>query len=152
MMFYKACEVNLIDDLSYCTDSSGLPITGIVLFDESYERIAEVNYVNGKRHGLTKVKALDDSWSMENNYANGIEHGERCYYKNASLCIVSHFKDGVKDGDETGYYPNGNVYCKCSFNNDQLDGSEIYYYESGILAGECVYSNGMAISEHKYYH
>lgn len=151
-MFYKAHEVNLTDDESYCIDSSGLPVTGTVLFDESDENIAEINYVNGQRHGLTKIRALDDSYAVESNYANGVEHGEQRYYDDARLCIVSHFKNGIKDGNVTHYYPNGNIFHKYSLNNDLLDGSEIYYYESGIIASECSYRNGEAISEQKHYH
>ncbi|MWP47490.1 toxin-antitoxin system YwqK family antitoxin [Gilliamella sp. Pas-s27] len=109
-MFYKANEVKLKNNDSYCTDSLGVPITGTVLFDDSEESLFEINYVNGKRHGLTKITALDDSFYFETNYANGVEHGESRYYEKGKLCIVKNYKNGVENGPCVQYYPNGNIY------------------------------------------
>jgi antitoxin component YwqK of YwqJK toxin-antitoxin module len=51
----------------------------------------------------------DSGWSEVRELRGGVPHGKATTYDDGVLSAVSHYVDGVKDGEETTYWDNGRV-------------------------------------------
>ena len=81
--------------------------------------MSEVNYRNGKKHGLAKN-----------------------YYQNGNLKLKLYYENGVKHGLGITYYESGKKYRETTYVNGKIDGIRKVYREGGALMAEIPYKNG----------
>lgn len=94
----------------------------------------EVNYKDGKKHGVQKTFNRDGELRKTVSFNNGYLHGRsESYYSDGSLRVVANYKNDLKHGLFEWFFENGELE---SFKNykDGFDHGEINrFYESGQL-------------------
>lgn len=94
-----------------------------------------VNYLNGKKHGVTKTFYPDGKVVMfKITYKNGIKDGETIkYYKSGKVYKRTNYADGKITGDVIKYYEGGKKQAIISYENGKQNGVLKEYDNSGKL-------------------
>ena len=108
----------LKNDIRYCTDNTGKPLTGRIVQDYT-ESIAYENYKKGYLEGETYI-----------------------YTPEGTLLQVTNYSKGLKNGKETVYFGNGKVHYTAHYSKGLLNGEVRQYDISGTYLGEMRYKNG----------
>lgn len=120
----KDKTVNCIsqDNLQYCTDDKGEPITGKVALQYENGRTKSLeNLKNGYRNGLQTEFAEDGSLVSRTYYNMGVLNGQyKLYHKNRQLKIFANNKDGVLHGNSEIYDDEGNLIGKITYNKGRV--------------------------------
>ncbi len=75
---------------------------------ENGEKKREVNYKDGKLHGLTTRWHENGQKMYEENFVDGYEHGLATYwYENGSKWIEKNWDNGKRQGKRTEWHRNG---------------------------------------------
>jgi len=103
-----------------CEDN-GKPFTGSCeAFQENGEYLNQMNFENGKIHGVCKY-----------------------YYPDGTLEMEATFNMGIRNGVTKNYYPNGNLSSIENFVNEELQDSLFAYYMNGKLESKGIVVNGL---------
>lgn len=120
------------------------------------------NTINGVNHGMYKERVLIGERyfiALKISYKYGKKNGlfTTYYHKQilspvvgtsvkTALYTVSHYIDGVLNGEYTMYYPDGRVCVKCNYTNGEFHGEYYHYTEDGSPMYKKMYNNGELIS------
>lgn len=110
------------ENLQYCTDEKGNPITGKVAikYENGYTKSLE-NLKNGYRNGLQTEFAEDGTLFSRTYYNMGVLNGQyKLYHKNRQLKIFANNKDGVLHGNSEIYDEEGNLIGKITYNKGRV--------------------------------
>lgn len=77
------------------------------------------DYVNNKKNGDSKVYTDDGILLKHLRYKDNKLHGECVEYSRGQVYCISHFKEGLKDGDFMLFYPDGKVEVKAKYRNNK---------------------------------
>ena len=110
------------DNLQYCTDDKGHPITGkIALKYEDGRTKSLENLKNGYRNGLQTEFAEDGKLISRTYYNMGVPNGQyKLYHKNRQLKIFANNKEGVLHGTSEIYDDEGNLIGKITYNKGRV--------------------------------
>ncbi|MGB0929219.1 MAG: toxin-antitoxin system YwqK family antitoxin [Chitinophagales bacterium] len=112
-MLLTACE----------SGSSSSKKEGLVKKTDSDGTVTEINYKEGKKHGVAKTYYSNGNISAEIEYVEGVKQGEaKWYYKDKDelLYQVTNFVDSKKEGLRTRYHRNGKVMVEIPYKNGGL--------------------------------
>jgi antitoxin component YwqK of YwqJK toxin-antitoxin module len=95
--------------------------------------IAEDNYKNGKKNGISKLYSSQDGTLLkEEPWENNVLHGEyKEYYTTGQLRLKWNYKKGKIDGPYESYYVNGSVWNKGQYVAGLRHGTWICYDREG---------------------
>ena len=110
------------DNLQYCTDEKGEPITGKVAIKYESGRTKSLeNLKNGYRNGLQTEFAEDGTLVSRIYYDMGIMNGQyKLYHKNRQLKVFANNKDGIFHGNSEIYDDEGNLVGKILYNKGRV--------------------------------
>lgn len=97
-------------------------------WDEEGNLIAEIDYVKGELHGVSKYyHANGNLWKRVPFNKNQIHGNFDIFLDNGSLFQTSSYANGVKQGSTIRYWPQGAIASKETYNQGFLN--EGYYYD-----------------------
>lgn len=89
------------------------------LFSSEGTLLAEVEYKEGRQHGLSRL-----------------------YYANGALYAEQHFKNGLLDGPQEYYYRNGTQQALLSYKNGLLEGKSLLFFQNEAKKREVTFALG----------
>ena len=112
----------------------------------------EVNYKEGKKHGLYKRNYTNGKVQEESNYKNGERDGKATwYFETGEKTAEYSYKNGAIDGEVASYYKNGKVSEFGLYSKGQQTGTWKEFYENGAMKAEGKYANGQKDGTWKEY-
>ena len=94
----------------------------------------EVEYINDKLDGLSRVWLEDGTLISESEYSNGQPHGIWIqYHPNGSMKYEVYYEYGEKTGDEKWFYENGQIQSKQTFIRGKPETEIIRWKPDGTL-------------------
>ncbi|MEZ4883588.1 MAG: hypothetical protein R3E32_02535 [Chitinophagales bacterium] len=99
----------------------------------------EINYKEGKRHGLATTYYKNGNVSAEIDYVEGEKQGEAKWFyqdKDRLLYQVTNFEQSKKEGFRKRLYRNGQVMAEIPYHNDTLGVGTKEYNKKGELIVE----------------
>jgi antitoxin component YwqK of YwqJK toxin-antitoxin module len=131
----------------------------VVKYWQNGNKRREYRNVNGKIEGLLKEYSVNGDLMKEDNYHDGMKHGESKNYGfdyayasktfNKYLSVVSNYINDKLDGQYIEYYPNGQVKVTVSYKQGKEQGEYIEYYKTGKIAFRKYYHDGLLNGEEK---
>ena len=112
----------------------------------------EINYKNGKRHGLSKRYFGNGNLNEEEYSVDGLPNGvwKHYYYNSGKLEAVGENKNAVENGAGIRYWENGNIMQKWFWYNAFENGWFKDYYKNGNLEQEYERKNGEIVNLKRY--
>lgn len=108
----------------------------------------ETTFVNGIRHGLTRLRLDTGQLWFETSYVNGdLEGVVTTWYKNGQKATEILHRDGKMDGLFQGWYENGKKQCETMYVGGIMHGLARRWSEEGILT-EISYADGVPQDQH----
>lgn len=105
----NAYVCHLKNDLNYCTDSLGKPLTGRIVQNYT-QSIAYENYKKGYLEGETYIYTTEGTLLQVTNYAKGLKHGkETVYFGNGKVHYIAYYSKGLLNGDVKQYDISGTL-------------------------------------------
>src|ERR1043165_744903 len=84
--------------------------------------------------GLWTMYRVNGQRSYEIRYKDGKRDGEMTsFYDGGSKAVVTHFIQGVQEGNETGYFPSGNVNYRGAYKANEMVGTSTWFNEDGTV-------------------
>ncbi len=121
-----------------------------ILFDVWRKKVAEGNYVNQKKEGLWSIYKNQQKIAEE-EYRNGVKHGvSRKFYNSLEVMEESVWVNGKQEGKYQVFYKNGKPYFQCKMKNDQRNGLVIIYFDNGVQEMVGAYKDNLRHGEWKY--
>ena len=110
------------DDLQFCTDEKGEPITGkVAIKGENGITKSLENLKNGYRNGLQTEFDDDGSLKSRTYYDMGVLNGQyKLYHKNRQLKVFANNKEGKFHGNSEIYDEEGNLIGKILYNKGRV--------------------------------
>jgi len=107
-------------------------------------RLLEVEYANGRKHGLEKKKYQDGAVAEERFYIQGKKSGvHRAWYKNGQQKFEYHFNTlGLYHGTVREWYQKGQTYTSFNFRNGKEEGAQQMWNSDGKIRANFVVKNG----------
>ena len=84
---------------------------------------------------LSKIKSLF-------SFSGAEPEVKQEYWDNGKLKIEAHYKNGQKEGVETGWYESGEKNYEVNYINGKREGLQTFWYESGQKRFESNFKNG----------
>jgi antitoxin component YwqK of YwqJK toxin-antitoxin module len=123
----------------------------VQLYEPSSAKVAEGCYVNEKKVGKWEY-FTNDLKIAEENYLDGIKHGiSRTYYPSGEILEQTNWQNGRKEGNYEVFFKNGKPYMQCKFSNDKRNGLYLTYFQNGRLEMEANYKDNLRDGEWRYY-
>ncbi len=118
---------------------------GLWTYYDKGVKVAEENYIMGKKNGTSRTYFRNGQVSEEKNWNNDVEDGAwRQYYDNGKKRLETKIDMGVRNSVYYVYYSNGRLKIRGQYKNDLMDGKWIYYDTDGKVLKEIVYHMGKA--------
>lgn len=129
------------------------PFTGkAISYGDGNKIVSEINYVEGKREGISKKYYADGVLEEEGIYKQKKKEGTfKYYYPTGKLKSVEDFVNGDREGIVKNYYSSGCLEGEWQYKKDQKDGPAILYYANGQLKVQMDYKEGRESSYDKVY-
>lgn len=118
----KVVNCSTENDLQYCVDEEGKPITGKVAikYENGKTKTLE-NLKNGYRNGLLTQFDEDGNLVSRTYYDMGVLNGQyKLYHPNRQLKLFATNKDGVFHGNSEIYDEKGNLVGKITYNKGRV--------------------------------
>lgn len=113
------------------------------LFDPSGKPVAEGSYTSETKTGPW-IYFADGIKIAEENFLNGKKNGIcRKFYPSGQLLEESEWKDDQLDGKYRAFFNNGKPYLECLYKSGQRNGYCISYFPSGSVETEGYYENDL---------
>ncbi len=127
--------------------NSTKPFTGTVITKhKNGVKIKEVNYKNGKEHGLYKFWRTDGSKDFVARFNNGKETGVHTFWrKNGNKKHESNYKNGALNGSSTWFDADGKKMKEFNYQNDKKHGIATWWNKDGSIWIQKEYKNGKEI-------
>jgi antitoxin component YwqK of YwqJK toxin-antitoxin module len=110
---------------------------------ESVNEVAKDSIFGDYYTGLLKVRHPQGYFITEINYENGRMHGIRKdLNRYGNVRRISNYQYNKLEGEMRTFFGNGKLRDKENFKNGVQDGISNYYYESGQLEREVIYEKG----------
>lgn len=91
-----------------------------------------VSFNNGELHGRCESYYSDGTLSKVENYKNDLHHGLfEWFYENGQLESFENYKNGLDHGETKGFYENGQLSFVGNFKNGKEHGEQVSYFENG---------------------
>jgi len=141
-------ELELREGLSYVKGSNA-PYTGKVY--ELYlnrKKEYEIDFLNGKEHGLYTSWYQNGQKKAETNYKDGKLDGLAIgWHENGQKHIERNYKDGKRvDGLSVEWHDNGQKQKEVSFKDGKLDGLTLEWHDNGQKKAESTLKDGELIA------
>jgi antitoxin component YwqK of YwqJK toxin-antitoxin module len=102
-----------------------------------------INFVNGKKNGITKFVNEEGVILSEIEYQADIINGSvKQYYVTGNVMAIIAYKNGIQDGKFTTFYENGLIQFEVNYVKGEFDGPFVTYDEFGDKLSEISYKNG----------
>ena len=102
----------------------------------------EVNFVNGKYHGLNKLY-YNSIVKIIEIYDDGVKKEEKTLFDTGSVHQHYIFQNAKKNGAFIQCYEDGTVQIKGNFSDGTRNGEFIYYHRNGVIEKKELYVNGI---------
>jgi hypothetical protein len=109
-------------------DGVSVKFTGVKSYYSDDRLDREVQYVNGRRNGVTKT-----------------------YYNSGRLKQTINYSDGRRNDLATWYYEDGKVFRTTPYTNDTIHGTQTQYYRSGRIKAKMSYVEGKRVPDLEEY-
>jgi len=167
-MIQQKPDVQTIDGITYQLNSD-TPYTGkLIMYYDTGEELSEINYVNGKEHGLSISLDENGRKHYEGYSMNGMRHGDEIHWHSDDVFSTKgqYFND-KRTGIWRSWHTNGHISSEGEYKNNERHGLWTYWYSKktfpfvftsrieeqiatkmnyadGVLNGTCVewHSNG----------
>lgn len=114
---------------------------------------AQLNFVEGKRHGYFYYRYPNGQISLQGKYIeNELDSTVNAFYKDGKPKYIHNYNYGIKNGLSITYFPNGNIEQKVMIVNDLPNGQMVNFYEAGNIRLESFYSRGIRNGYYYRYH
>jgi antitoxin component YwqK of YwqJK toxin-antitoxin module len=111
-------------------------------------KVAEDNFVEGKRNGVCRTFFKNGKVSDERNFTADIEDGVwRQYYPSGKVKLETRIDKGIRNSVYYVYHENGKLETRGRYKNDHMDGEWIYYDEKGLEMEKVSYVMGKAANQ-----
>jgi antitoxin component YwqK of YwqJK toxin-antitoxin module len=108
------------------------------------QKAYEIQYKDGKYHGVFKTFHDNGQKSVEQHYINHMGDGpDTGWYPDAKIMYTAQYKNGQQDGKWIHYYQNANKQSEMSFKNGKFEGSYAGWFENGQMRYLMNYANGV---------
>jgi antitoxin component YwqK of YwqJK toxin-antitoxin module len=116
-------------------------------------KIKSQGVLNGrKRTGVWKYFYADGSIMSQENYKDGLQHGEQLVqYQNGKVTERSLFKNGLLDGLSSKFSSKGILIEEVTYKNGKPSGLAKYFELNGDLKETGVYKDGKRVGKWEYY-
>ena len=105
-----------------------------------------------KRVGLWKYFYKNGAVMSQENYKNGLQHGEQfVFYSNGKITERSLFKDGLLDGISSKYSSKGILIEEVVYNKGKPNGLAKYFELNGNIKETGIYADGKRVGKWEYY-
>jgi uncharacterized protein len=105
--------------------------------------VSEVNYVNGKRNGLSKLYYENNKVQEEANYKDDQKDGNVTWMSKAGKIVADYnYKNGIFEGVQKTYYENDTLQSYANYHNNLLDGEYYELFRNGKTKISGKYING----------
>ncbi|MFB1039601.1 MAG: toxin-antitoxin system YwqK family antitoxin [Polaribacter sp.] len=105
-----------------------------------------------KRVGLWKYFYKNGDVMSQENYKNGLQHGEQfVFYSNGKITERSLFKDGLLDGISSKYSSKGILIEEVVYNKGKPNGLAKYFELNGNIKETGIYADGKRVGKWEYY-
>jgi antitoxin component YwqK of YwqJK toxin-antitoxin module len=112
----------------------------------------EINYKEGKKHGLYKRNYNNGKPQEVSNYSNGERDGKSTwYFESGEKTAEYHYSNGVINGEVATYFKNGKVSEFGLYANGEQNGTWKEFFENGVIKAEGKYQNGKKEGPWKQY-
>ncbi|MDR3031234.1 MAG: hypothetical protein LBU35_02505 [Holosporales bacterium] len=112
-----------------------------------------VNFVDGKKQGLTRFINNNGIILSEVPYENNEIHGKlKQYYQSGSLLAIIEYEQGIPSGKFVSFYENGMKRLETYYRNGEFDGEFITFDEYGDKTSESLYRNGLKFGKSVSYY
>ncbi|PTN08513.1 antitoxin component YwqK of YwqJK toxin-antitoxin module [Mangrovibacterium marinum] len=113
------------------------------VYYDKRQKVAEENYVDGKKNGTARTYYSSGELFVETNYVDGVEEGVyRAYQKSGTVYFECQMNDGRRDGYCQIFYPNGELETAAFYRAGVREDCWTYYDENGRLQYSLEYENG----------
>ncbi|MDR0942170.1 MAG: toxin-antitoxin system YwqK family antitoxin [Holosporales bacterium] len=107
-----------------------------------------INFLNGKKHGLTKFVSNENVTLSEIPYQNDKIHGElKQYYKSGKILSIFTYENGRQNGLFVSFSENGMKQMQANYQNGKLHGEFTAFDEFGDIVRKSVYVDGLKHGE-----
>lgn len=114
---------------------------------------AQLNFIEGKRHGYFYYRYPNGQVSLQGKYIeNELDSAVSAFYKDGKTKYIHHYTKGIKNGVSITYFPNGNIEQKVTLANDLPNGQMLNFYEAGNIRLESFYTRGIRNGYYYRYH
>jgi antitoxin component YwqK of YwqJK toxin-antitoxin module len=121
------------------------------LFDEWGNKVAEGIFVGEKKAG-TWILFSENRKIAEENFVNGLKQGiSRKFYNTGEVLEETEWQNGRQEGKYQVFFKDGKPYMQCKFSNNQRNGICLSYFQNGRIELEASYKNNLRDGEWKYY-
>jgi antitoxin component YwqK of YwqJK toxin-antitoxin module len=112
-----------------------------------------INFLDGKKDGITKFISLNGITLSEVLYKNDEIHGElKQYYPNGKMLSIITYENGKQNGSFLSFFENGVKQVQSNYKDGKLDGKFRAFYEFGDIILECEYVNGIKHGKNLLYY
>lgn len=114
---------------------------------------AQLNFIDGKRHGYFYYRYPNGQISLQGKYIeNELDSTVNAFYKDGKPKYIHNYVKGIKNGLSITYFPNGNIEQKVMIVNDLPNGQMVNFYEAGNIRLESFYTRGIRNGYYYRYH
>ena len=111
--------------------------------DANGQLLTRVEYLDGKRDGVSEGWYPNGHLAYRRGYAQGRESGEHTgWWADGRLHFVYHYRDGLIEGEAREWYPNSIQYRDFHYRAGQEEGRERMWYTDGKLRANYVMQDG----------
>ncbi len=117
--------------------------SGLWIYSMDGVKVAEENFIEGKKNGISKTFYKSGQISEEKNWEQDAENGVwRQYYPNGKIKLETRIEKGKRNAVYYTYYQNGRFETKGRYKEDSMDGEWVYYDENGAELEKVKYVMG----------
>lgn len=123
----------------------------VKFYDKRGNKISEGHYLNEQKEGKWTYFS-DNRIISEENFVNGKKHGvSRKYYPSGEIFSETEWKNGKKEGKYEAFYKRGEPYMQCKYSNNMRNGLCLVRFKNGRIEMEANYLNNLRDGEWKFY-
>lgn len=120
-------------------------LTHYVAFHDNGQLKSEINYVNGRIHGVVTDYDSQGKVISTKQYSNGLLNGEATFINYQGYTTTSMYENGKLNGGYKEVYSDGSLATEGAYKDEKKTGLWLQYEKNGDLKEKSEYKNG------KYY-
>ena len=123
----------------------------VKLYDQLGKKIAEGLYINEKKEGSWLLFSGDIKVAEE-EFVNGHKHGiSRKFYPTGEVFEEAEWVNGKQEGKYQVFFRNGKPYMQCKLRDNKRNGLCLVFFDNGRMEMEAYYHDNLRDGEWKFY-